>query len=56
MKNKNKCIKCSVENCKHNNENYCDLDEIKVDSTCDGCDCADKCETICDSFKEKKNS
>lgn len=56
MDKKNKSIKCSVENCQYNNECYCDLDEIKVDCTCDGCNCADKYETICDSFKEKKDS
>lgn len=53
MSKKNKSIKCSVESCMHNNDCYCKLDEIKVDCTCDGCDCSKKDSTICDSFKEK---
>lgn len=56
MEKKNKSIKCSVENCQHNDECYCDLDEIQVVCECDPCDCCDKCETVCDSFKEKKDS
>lgn len=51
----NKSIKCDVESCKYNNtsDKYCTLNEIKVSSTCNGCD-AKKKETICDSFKENK--
>ena len=52
----NKSIKCNVTNCKHIDEDneHCCLDSIKVSCCCDGCDCTDKDETICDSFKEKK--
>lgn len=55
MNDDNKSIKCDVENCKHNNstDNYCTLNEIKISSSCDGCH-AQKKETICDSFKKRK--
>ena len=54
MAKKNKCIKCSVESCKHNEDCHCKLDEIQVDCTCDGCKCSDKDSTICNNFKEKR--
>lgn len=51
----NENIKCNVENCKYINENcsYCTLKSIQVSCECDPCDCEEKCDTICDSFKEK---
>ena len=46
-------IKCNVSNCKHNDNDkcVCKLDSIKV--SCSGCDCTNKEETICESYKEK---
>lgn len=51
-KETNSSIKCSVENCKHNNseKGSCTLEEIEVDCTCDSCDCTETKETICKSF------
>ena len=48
-------IKCNVSNCKHNDNDkcVCKLDSIKVSCSCDGCDCTNKEETICESYKEK---
>ena len=46
-------VKCNVENCKHNECNCCNLDELDISCTCKGCDCTSKDETICKSFKEK---
>lgn len=50
----NSSIKCDVETCKYNDneEEKCTLEEIKVSCTCDNCDCTNKDETICKSFKE----
>ena len=44
-------IKCNVSNCKHNDNDK--LDSIIVSCSCDGCDCTNKEETICESYKEK---
>ncbi len=54
--NSNDSIKCSVESCKHNNceEGTCELEEIKVGCNCDGCDCTNEDETICQSFEENE--
>ena len=54
--NSNSSIKCSVESCKHNNceEGTCELEEIKVGSNCNGCDCTTEEETICESFEENE--
>ena len=48
MPNVNKSIKCSIENCKHQEANYCKLDNICVGSDCD---CKNKKETQCKSFE-----
>lgn len=55
MDDNNMSIKCDVESCKYNNQddNYCTLNEVKISSSCDGCN-AKKKETICDSFKARK--
>lgn len=55
MKEKNQKIKCNVESCKYNNEKdcLCNLDSIDVTCTCNKCECKNKVETICNSFKEK---
>jgi len=49
-------IKCNVSKCKFNNtqDNFCELDEIKISCDCDSnkCDCKEK--TICYSYKERK--
>lgn len=50
--NKNDSIRCSVVDCKYHNCNYCSLDKISVACTCTD---ATKKETICDSFKKKKD-
>lgn len=52
---KNQKIKCNVESCKYNNEKdcLCNLDSIDVTCTCNKCECKNKVETICNSFKEK---
>ena len=57
-KDKNQKIKCDVDSCKFNNseEQKCDLEEIKVSSTCDNNDCKCTEETICDSFEEKEDN
>ena len=54
MKKKDQNIKCNVDSCKYNDcsDNKCNLSEIKI-----GCNCGDvqcKEDTICDSYKEKK--
>lgn len=55
MDDNNKSIKCDVLSCKYNdnNDKYCTLNEIKVSCNCKP-DNAQKKETICDSFKERK--
>ncbi len=55
MKEKSQKIKCNVESCKYNNEKncLCNLDSIDVTCTCNKCECKNKVETICNSFKEK---
>ena len=46
---KKQVIHCDVKSCKHHNEEdcKCDLDEIKVGSSCDCDDVKDKDETVC---------
>lgn len=58
MNDDNKSIKCDVINCKYNDDAtlYCTLNEIKVSSNKNNCDTCSKKETICDSFKQRKNS
>lgn len=57
MNDDNKSIKCDVESCKYNDstDKYCTLNEIKISCTCNNCNACKK-ETICDSFKQRKNS
>jgi hypothetical protein len=53
MTKQNSSIKCEVNHCKHYNENYCSLKEIKV-CKCDcGCD-GDKENTLCGSYECRK--
>jgi hypothetical protein len=49
-------INCDVDSCKFNDNDcrICNLDQIKVAANDKSCDCKD--ETICDSFKCKKES
>ena len=49
-------IKCDVATCKHNNcdKGCCELNEVKISSTCDGDCCKKTEETICQSFKKAK--
>ncbi len=53
---KKQVIHCDVKSCKHHNEEdgKCDLDEIKVGSSCDCDDVKDKDETVCSNFKKEK--
>ncbi len=53
-KENNQKIKCDVHSCKHNNQddNLCDLEEIKVSCTCDNDDCDCSNDTVCYSFEE----
>ena len=39
-------LKCNVKSCTHNADNYCSLENIKVD----GCNARNCTETCCDSF------
>lgn len=43
-------IKCDSVTCLHNNDYACGLDSIKVECTCDSCNCASSGETYCTSF------
>ena len=45
-------IKCDVAACKHNNcdNGCCELNEVKISSTCNGDCCKKPEETICQSF------
>lgn len=47
-------VRCDVESCVHNCSNICDLEELKISCSCDGCDCQSKKETICSSFSKRK--
>ena len=49
-------IKCDVAACKHNNcdKGCCELNEVKISSTCNGDCCKKPEETICQSFKKAK--
>jgi len=49
---KNTSIKCEVESCRFNNENFCSLNQIKVSCNCDK-NTALKEDSICDSFKKR---
>lgn len=44
----NKSIKCSITNCKHQQDNHCKLDIISVASDCD---CKNCIQTQCKSFE-----
>ncbi len=51
-KEQKQTIKCDVESCTYNdNDNNCQLDEIKVSCNCSNNDVSDKEETICNSFE-----
>lgn len=56
MKDKKQTIKCDVSNCKFNDdtEYLCTLDSVDISCTCNKCNCKNKTDTICNSFKEKK--
>ena len=53
---KKQVIHCDVKSCKHHNEEdcKCDLDEIKVGSSCDCDDDKDRDEVVCSSLKKEK--
>lgn len=55
MKDKKQTIKCDVSNCKFNDDTecLCTLDSVDISCTCNKCNCKNKTETICNSFKEK---
>ncbi len=48
----NSSIKCNVSSCDYNNceKGTCCLEKVEISCSCDGKDCADSCETICQSF------
>lgn len=48
-------VKCEVENCKHNEEKQCDLNELDISCTCDKENCKNKDETICKSFEKNES-
>ncbi len=53
MANCNRCILCGVETCTHHNEeNYCELDSIKVAPRY-GCHSGDCDESMCASYKTR---
>lgn len=56
MKEKNQTIKCDGKSCKYNDDQdyLCTLDSVDITCTCNKCDCKQKVETICNSFKEKE--
>ena len=35
-------VNCEVENCKHNEERNCSLDELDISCTCDNEECYEK--------------
>ena len=45
-------IHCTVESCKYNEDNFCDLDELEISCICDKDVCEENEETICKSFKK----
>lgn len=51
---KNQTIHCDVKSCKHHKDCKCELDEIKVGSSCDDNNAKYKDETICSNFKKDK--
>lgn len=53
MGEKNQKIKCNVESCMFQNNNYCQLKEIQVDN-CESHDANTIKETACKSFKFDK--
>lgn len=44
-------LKCTVQNCMHNQNYYCNLDTIQVG----GDKAKQACDTCCDSFEERKS-
>lgn len=47
-------IKCDSVTCHYNSDRKCQLDSIKVDCTCDSCNCSSVRETYCSSFASKQ--
>ena len=45
-------VNCKVESCKHNEEKKCSLEELDISCTCDGEDCEEIEETICNNFEK----
>lgn len=48
-------VNCKVENCKHNEEKKCELEELDISCTCDKDECEDKKETICNNFEKEED-
>ena len=48
-------VKCEVENCKYNEDNLCDLDELEISCIGNKGTCKEKEETICKSFELEHN-
>ena len=46
-------IRCTSVNCNHNDNYNCTLESIKVDCSCEGCNCGSPKETYCSAFNMK---
>lgn len=52
---KNTKVNCEVETCKHNDDKQCCLEELDISCTCDGDECEEIEETICNNFEKEKS-
>ena len=46
-------VNCDVETCKHNDDKQCCLEELDISCTCDGEECEEIEETICNKFEKE---
>ena len=51
--NNNTIVKCDVDSCKHNKLHNCSLDTLNISCTCNGHNCEQKKETICNNFTQR---
>lgn len=52
---KNTKVNCDVETCKHNDDHECCLEELDISCTCDGDECEEIEETICNNFEKEES-
>lgn len=52
---KNTKVNCEVETCKHNDDKQCCLEELDISCTCDGDECEEIEETICNNFEKEES-